>query len=268
MSRRIAALLVVLAFLLGTGQAALAADRDELVKKATDSETGAFPPGFFLGPGVFYRSVPIRDVDVVLIPVPTVYYSGKHCSIYVKKGGCGLFERGFFSLDAIADLRLDGYDGDDGDVTDGMDDREISLDAGLGMEFDSPIGDFELAAVHDVLGNHEGAELNLAWSVPLVFEGWVLRFSLEHRWWDSDLADYYYGVEADEALPGRPAYEVGSTNFWAFNFLVNHRISKGWMGIFLAEYERFSDDITDSPIVGEDGQIRALVGAAYRLTKK
>jgi outer membrane protein len=104
--------------------------------------------------------------------------------------------------------------------------------------------------------------------VPVVLERWVLRFAVEHRFKDEELADYYFGVEPDEALPGRPAYDVGSTDTWSVNVLTNHRISKRWLGILLSEYEWYSSDIEDSPVVDDSGQMRMLIGAAYRLKKK
>lgn len=242
----------------------LAVDREALAARATDPETGAFPAGWALGPGVFYETGLYKSADSLLIPVPTVYYRGKHCMIYVKKGGCKFFESKFVELSGIADLRLDGFEPDDGDFLEGMDDRHISLDGGLGVEFDTPFGNIELEATHDLLGNHEGYEIALGWSAPIVLKRWVINFSLAHHWKSSDMADYYYGVKPSEALPGRPAYDVGSATMWGLVTTVNYRISPKWLALALASYEAYDSDIKDSPIVEDSGQFRALVGAAYR----
>jgi outer membrane protein len=256
---------LLLLLLVFSTAATVAADRDELMARATDPETGAFPLGWAIGPGVFYKNSVYESGDSTLLPVPAVYYRGKHCMIYVKKGGCRIFDKKNVELSAIADLRLDGYEEGDGDFLEGMDDRDPTLELGLGLEVDTPFGDIELEALADPFGVHKGQEIVLGWSAPIILKRWVFRFNPAYRWKSSDLANYYFGVEPDEAAPSRPAYRVGSTTSWSLNTTINYRISPRWLALFLAEYEGYSSDIKDSPIVDESGQFRTLVGFAVRI---
>jgi outer membrane protein len=264
-SRHIGAALVLLALL--PAGASLATDRDELARRATDPITGAFPAGWALGPGVYYSSSLYESVDSQVIPVPTVYFRGKHCAIYVSEGACEFFEWKFLELEAIADLRLDGYDADDSDFLAGMEDRDFSVNGGLGVGFQTPIGDFEMEALHDLLGEHDGYEIGVGWAAPIVLERSVLRFALTHHWRSSDMAGHYYGVEPDEAVPGRPAYRVGSASLWTGVFHTNWRVSRRWLMVAQASYERYSSEIRDSPIIESSGQFKGLFGLAYKFGK-
>jgi outer membrane protein len=103
----------------------------------------------------------------------------------------------------------------------------------------------------------------VAYAAPIVIERLFIKPSIGVSYISSNLADYYYGVKSSEARPGRPSYDVGDTWGWSAGVVSNYRIHENWLLMFLLEYEGFSDDVKDSPIVSEDGEFNLMLGAAW-----
>ena len=254
--------ILLLTFL--TALPALAVDVERLERRATDPETGPLPPGWMVGPGMVFESGTYSSGNSSFTPVPTLYFRNDRCDIYLKTAGCRLLERGRFELDAVAELRLDGFAPADDRMLSGMEEREPTIDVGLEMAMTTPVGIFEVEALQDPLGRHGGRELTLSWNAPLVLKRSVIQLSLGYSWKSAELADYYYGVRPEEARPGRPAYEVGATETWSVGVEGSQRISRRTMLLYSLKYERFSSAIRNSPIVDEEGQLRAFTGFGWR----
>jgi len=242
---------------------ALAADREALKRRATDPDSGALPQGWAVGPGLFYKSSLYRNEDTTFTAAPLVYYWGERCSIYVKKASCRVFGNDGYEVSGILDLRTDGYEAEDSPFLVGMSDRDWTLDAGVGLEFDTPAGDLELELVADVLGEYDGYEASFSWAVPVVLERAVMRFAAGYHWKSEDLVDHYYGVEGPESTPDRPFYAPDSASSWSLTYNCNWRISRNWLALARAEYQQFSSEIENSPIVEDSGDVRAVAGVAW-----
>lgn len=256
--------LLVVCLLPVSSTAVLAVDPDAMERRATDPETGALPSGWAVGPGMVLESGLYDGGDSSMSAAPTLYFRSEHCKIYLKTAGCRLAGNGWFELDAMADLRLDGFEPGDSAVLVGMEQREDSIDVGFEMEFTTPVGIFEIEALTDALGRHGGQELNVSWNAPLILKRSVIQFQLGYSLKSADLADYYYGVRADEIAPGRPQYDVGSTGTWQVGVRGSQRISRQMLFLYSAQYERFSSAIRSSPIVDDDGQMRLFTGIGWR----
>ena len=120
------------------------------------------------------------------------------------------------------------------------------------------------ALVTDILGKHDGQELELTYSKPMRWDAWSIAPAGGLRWQSRDLTDYYYGVRDGEArLPGRPAYDAdGAVNpFVALR--AQRPLGRKWSLLGAVQYEWFDDEISDSPIVDESYDITVLAGVLY-----
>jgi MipA family protein len=88
--------------------------------------------------------------------------------------------------------------------------------------------------------------------------------SLGLSWQDKKLVSYYYGVQPDEVIAGRPAYDGDrSLNINAtLNLIWN--INNNFQLLGQLKYEALDAGITDSPIVDEDHVNFVTLGAVYR----
>ena len=115
----------------------------------------------------------------------------------------------------------------------------------------------------EVFSSHAGPTAELMASYPIEFDrGWfVPSVALVRN--SADFNRYYYGVDEDEVLPGRPAYTPGSSDNLRARLSVGYAITERWLLSVSASYEWLDSPITDSPIVDKDTLWSGNVGIAY-----
>lgn len=174
------------------------------------------------------------------------------------------FESDGFELNPLISLEFDGYEEGDSDVLDGMGDKGPAIHAGF--EYEIELGFLELGGDvrQDVSGESDGliAEIALGLDAP-VGDKWFFGAEVGVEYQSDKYADYYYGVDRGESLPGRPAYEVDSALNPFVELSAEYRINDSWTIGVQAEYLEFDSEISDSPIVGEDDQLEILIGVKY-----
>jgi outer membrane protein len=87
-------------------------------------------------------------------------------------------------------------------------------------------------------------------------------------WQDSELVDHFYGVQANEVIPGRTLYRAESTI--NYNLSLTTSLTTSWnitnnielLGFI--KYESLGDEIQDSPIVDETEILLSAIGLVYR----
>ncbi len=79
----------------------------------------------------------------------------------------------------------------------------------------------------------------------------------------SAAANYYYGVEPDEAQPGLPAYRVDSAINVFARLSVTYALGEHWQIVSLLQYEKLASEISQSPSVEEDYVTTGYIGLYY-----
>ena len=216
-----------------------------------------------VGAGAIVTSKPYRGTNARVYPVPMFSYEGRRFYFRGVAAGYRLFEGTNWSLAPVLSPRFDGYDENDSSALWGMDDRDVSLDAGLAFTLRGDWGVFGAALVTDVLGKHDGQELELSYSKPLRWEKWTIAPALGLHWQSSNLVDYYYGVRVKERRAGRPAYDADEAVNPFVALRVQRRLGKKWNVLGAIQYEWFDDEISDSPIVDDNYDISVVTGVLY-----
>nr|WP_248291036.1 MipA/OmpV family protein [Pseudoalteromonas arctica] len=170
---------------------------------------------------------------------------------------------GDFEASILGKFRLDGYEADDDEFFNGMEDRDPSFDIGIDLEYDSSWGDFGLSHTADVSSTHEGYETSVSYSLPYrVSKGRIAPFiSVSHL--SEDLVNYYYGVKQSEVTTNRAYYqaesslvwEIGTRSDWLFG--TNHMIKAD------LSYRFLGSEIKDSPLIDKSGGINLIIGYVY-----
>lgn len=216
-----------------------------------------------VGIGVVYRNSVYRKDDAKVMPIPMVYYESEDFFFKGRAVGYHLVKKGGLSLDILGQWRFDGYDDSDSRFLRGMDDREMTLDAGIELSYNDGWGKTSVSFVSDILGRHDGQEISVSYGKRFTKGKWAFTPAAGAIWHSHNLADYYYGVRPNEALAQRPAYSVGEAWNPMVRVNVMYQINKQWSAMGIIGYEWLDNEISDSPIVDDDYQIQCMVGVMY-----
>ena len=156
-----------------------------------------------------------------------------------------------------------GLGGTDNEEVIGLLERQWTVESGPMIGWRRLPIDLMLKAYWDLLDRHGGYTTELAFSLPQEFAWGYVPPSVEFRYLSDDYADYYYGVQPEEANPSRPEYEPGSTVNPYVAIRVGYRLNERWMITGKIGVEFLDSAITDSPIVDKDRLWSTSIGLAY-----
>jgi len=218
-----------------------------------------------VGAGMIGRGSPYVGSDTtVLKAIPAITYNGERLQWLGPNIQYGLLGSGKWRLAASASYRIGAYEEKDSPALAGMGDRDSTLMAGLGVRFEAP-GGINLVAryEHDVLDNIGGGTAVVRASRSFQF-GW-LRISpqLQVNWLDEELANHDFGVAPEDAISGRPAYDVGSVTSYEAGVSSFIELTEDWIIILNVSAEKLPDEIADSPIVADDLLIKGFAAVTY-----
>ncbi|MHC4119121.1 MAG: MipA/OmpV family protein [Planctomycetota bacterium] len=225
--------------------------------------------GLFIGGGVLLQDKPFAGVDPKVYPLPFYMYRGKAFSIRGLSASYEFLADEGWAVRALAKIRPDGYESNDSSDLDGMSDRRHSLDLGAELWLENSWGNVALEGLTDALSVHHGHEASLTYSKRFraVFgiEKLALRPMAGVSWRSDNLNNYYYGVRAKEARPGRPQYKSGESINPFAGVGLDYRLAERWSIFAMFRNEWLPNEITDSPIIDQDNVISVILGLVYRM---
>ena len=242
--------------------AAWAADDDpqEQLAKAAATDAGS---GWLLGGGVAVTDPGYVGYTRQVTPLPLVFYHHGRFLFAGISAGYLLSNGPHYRLALLVQPTLNRLSSRDSPQLAGIQSRRWSLAGGANLDTFGDWGHFNVGLFHDLLGRNDGTSADLAYRFPFHAGDWTLSPGVGLRWQDANLTDYYYGVSAAEARPGRPAYSPGSAASPYVSFGVGTRISAHWEFRGDIRYQRFGSAIHDSPIVARSGSPTLFIGFIY-----
>ena len=224
-------------------------------------ETGQWGVGL----GVIGRSSPYTASDATVTQViPAITYFGERLQWVGPQLRYGLLGSDTLRLALTATYRVGAYEEDDSPVLEGLGDRDSTLLAGVGVVYEGPAGiDLDFRYQHDVLDRVGGGTAQATLSKGFQAGNWRFSPFVGVNWLSSDLADYDFGVPMDAALPGRPAYSVGSSTNFEVGVGSLWEITQDWRVVLNLGVEKLDSEITGSPIVEEDYVIQGFAAITY-----
>jgi len=217
------------------------------------------------GVGLITRSSPYvastRDVSQV---IPAVTYVGERLQWLGPSLRFGLAGSDRLRLALAAEYRVGAYEEADSPFLAGLGDRENTLLAGLGLQYEIGRG-FELEALyqHDALDRIGGgiSSVRLSRAIPWGTARFVPQLAV--NWLSSEMSNHDFGVPQAAATAERPAYDLGSTTSLEAGLGVFVELSEDWRIIVNIAAERLDDDVTRSPIVDDDYVVKGLAVVTY-----
>ncbi|MFU8817553.1 MAG: MipA/OmpV family protein [Pseudomonadales bacterium] len=195
--------------------------------------------------------------------LPLFLYEGKRVFARGALAGVHLQQRPGVAVDLVARYRFDRLEPSRDPFFAGMQERRQTLDGGLSLAVSGRLGEVSLLALTDLLGRHRGEEFDLSYRYPAGTDDWQLSPYVSLLYQSADLTDYYYGVRANEAAPGRPAYQADAAAFWRYGLDASYRLSRGWHAHGGVSVEQVPDTVRDSPLTEEAWRLRAYGGVRY-----
>jgi outer membrane protein len=218
-----------------------------------------------LGIGVLGRSNPYVDSSqTVSRVIPAVTYVGERLQWFGPALRYGLVGSGKLRFAAAAEYRIGVYEEADSSFLSGLGDREDTLLAGFGLQYEIAEGfELELLYQHDALDRIGGGMANVRLSRGIPWGTAVFVPKIAYNWLGSDMSNHDFGVPQSAATPERPAYRLGSTTSVEAGIGVFIEITENWRIIIDVAGEGLQDRVAASPIVDDDVVIKGLAVATY-----
>lgn len=217
-----------------------------------------------LGAAAYKGASEYKGSDGKIYPIPFIAYETEDYAINTVRAEYHLPMSNTVWLDGLASLRLQGFDESLSDYTQGLKQRESSLDAGIALNYyAAEIGFIALSFVHDISDVHQGHELSVSYSYPLQWGVVGLTPSIFVSRQSEDLVDYYYGVRAAEATTWRAAYKGQAAVNTGGGLEINYEFAKSWLLYSELHLSRFGDTIISSPLVDTKISWSSGLGVIY-----
>jgi outer membrane protein len=207
----------------------------------------------------FYEDV---GQDYYLLPLILADYE----RFYLQgiNGGYRFFQTETQSLALEIRRTFDGYERSDSNALEGMQDRDQAWEAGLAYQVSLLGGEAKAKLMQDISDTHDGFTARIEFERSLLTgSSYMINWFSGSEYWSNDKTNYYFGVTAEEAIHGRPAYTADeSYNLFAGINGVK-RLNAKYSLIASAEYQWMTDEINDSPLTTRQDQWSVYAGIFY-----
>jgi len=220
-----------------------------------------------VGPGISgRRSVYLNQgataalVPIVIINYGNFYSEGDKAAYILSDASLGEIT---FWTEAIALYRQQGFL-DAKLALSGLNDRRNAVELGgaVGIAHEN-FGIVNLSIAYDVINTHKGYELALKYEAPLVFGDIIIRPVLSIQSMSINLANYYFAVNHNEVIAGRPAYFIDKATNYSIGYDLKYLLDDKWRLTHSVELTRFDSTIYNSPIVDFRTNIQISAAIVY-----
>lgn len=239
---------------------ALADARDNRSDNSRSANQGS---RFGVGLGTIVQDKGYVGVDSDTMAVPIIYYQSKDFYLLGPTFGYKFARLDGAEFKLTGQVRFGGYDEEDGDIFVGMDEKSITLDLGIGVDYKSDYGDFAFQFSTDALGEHKGNELSISYSKSYRMKGSMITPYVSIARLSEDVVDYYYGVNANEVTTFRGFYEGETTTNVEVGVRYNQQFGRNHSVMLNAGYTAFGQGIKDSPLIEKSSSTTVILGYMY-----
>lgn len=225
------------------------------------SEPQNKPPefqGFIWGAGVAYQQQIYKGFDQRTIAIPLLGYVGEKLNVFGPFVSYTLVDNNNWGFDLNLSPRFTGYEEDDSDFFNDMDERKDSLDAGFSLKYNPNTWSFQFKALADVLSKSDGSEFEISMAKKFRKNSFTIEPSVSINHLDKNMIDYYYGVRQEESLATRSFYEGSSSQTQSLKLSISTPLPVGLIRMDLNS-TWYGSGITDSPLVDSDQSFGARI---------
>lgn len=150
-----------------------------------------------------------------------------------------------------------------GELT-GIDETTPSYFGGISTQLQTTIATYTLQILRDLVESEGNEYVIQASKTFRPRKGLSLTPSIGLTYQDKNLVSYFYGVQSNEVIAGRPQYDGNSSLNYNATMNASWYFTKHIELLAQFKYEVLGDGIADSPIVDEEAVSFITLGAVYR----
>ena len=222
---------------------------------------------FSIGIGTVLTNEPYKEIDTKVRVIPFFLYRTRNLSLYGPIMNYSLFNDKSYDLGIIAKARFEGYEEDDSDFLQGMDEREWTFELGTYASKEFNFGKINADFSADILNRHQGYELKSYYSYTfrnvLKTPGLMISPNIGINYRSEHLNNYYFGVRSSEAIVGRPVYNAGDSIGLIAGASINYMFSEKTSIMGMISFEWLGDEIKKSPVVDKNFESSFILGIVY-----
>lgn len=219
-----------------------------------------------LGAAALVKSQPYKDHGARFIAIPNISYIGPKLKVFGPIVSYTLVDIDEVEFGLTGMYRFDGYETDDGEIFEGLDDREDTFEVGAQVTYRfRPRWRLGAMLSQDVLDRHGGQRGDLTLRRSFELKKVMLTPEFNVEWLSGSYTAYYYGVPAEDAREDRPAYEPGDAFSARAGIAVTRPFGSAWLATGRVSLTRLSSEITDSPLVDESWEWSTLIAVTRSL---
>ena len=200
-----------------------------------------------------------RQLDLI----PLYLYEGKYLFFRGTAGGVHFVKNDTFEFNIYAKYRFQKLDPESNVFYQGLEKRKQTLDAGFQASMKKNWGELKFHWITDTLNNHQGQEVQFAYRYYFEAGPWSISPYASWTWQDDNLTNYYFGVSEAEALPDRPAYAPGESQWLGFGLNTAWHATDRIVLFANIGFAGTDSDVINSPLVEEAGFSQAFIGGTY-----
>lgn len=152
------------------------------------------------------------------------------------------------------------------DITNGLQERKITVNAGISIF--TPFKHFtsQLSFIHDILHRYNGHQIRLSLSKRFILNPHITMISsLNLNYVSSHYSQYYFGVSKDEANAFRKIYNPGHAFIPGIGLTTNFELNNKWSLILINRFEILPNNLFQSPLVDRPFIFQNMLGVQYKI---
>lgn len=189
---------------------------------------------------------------------PGFRYNGEKFFVNGANGSLGysIAQWGNLSAGVVAGLNY-SFLSDDGEyrnnaLLNGLEERDATVDGGFYVNHTTDLGRFNITALTDLGGKHDGQSVGASYTMDLSVGDWSINPTIGAEWLSNNIVNHHFGVDATEATAFRSAYNGGPALNWNASLRGRYNITEHWDLNLSAGVTALDSAIHDSSIVEED----------------
>lgn len=221
-----------------------------------------------LGLGISSAQRPYPGVENKNTAIPLLYYENAWLRVNGGSADIKFANKDFGSNGSLAfagRLKYEdsGFKADDSPSLTGMDERQGGLWGGAAVTWNHPVVRVSGEWLSDLSSNSKGQKLQLQVDRRFGFGNFAVTPRLQAQWLDKKYVDYYFGVRAHEALPGRSQFTGKAASTLEVGVRMDYMFRPKQTVFVDVSATSLPEEIKSSPIVGRSSVSRVSVGYLY-----
>ncbi|WP_286233501.1 MipA/OmpV family protein [Thalassotalea sediminis] len=95
------------------------------------------------------------------------------------------------------------------------------------------------------------------------YRNWDIYLNASLSYYPETMMDYYYGIRSHEVSAIRPLYQASGALKGQLEAFVQRPISESWTFNAGVSFSKYSDNLSDSPIIEKSHSVTAMLGVLY-----